>query len=247
MLCMRGLGNVASLPDEHIRKHSTAVLSAVMTGMDDRNDPNDDITLEAMRTLNKIFEKVEEDTIRNILINISLRIRPCFEKDKPAVRAAAIELFGNLSQFGDGPSKVPFLEQVCVSVSVSVSVCLCVSVCVCVCVCVLPRAQTSMRGRGAFGDFFHPWFVPLVSCSVCECVCVCVWLTNSLLWWFLSFFGLLHVLQIHSNLISFILHLEESDREVADAVACALLKLAPLLESEDLTACVKGNPVCVSV
>ena len=129
---MRGLGNVASLPDEHIRKHSTAVLSAVMTGMDDRNDPNDDITLEAMRTLNKIFEKVEEDTIRNILINISLRIRPCFEKDKPAVRAAAIELFGNLSQFGDGPSKVPFLEQVCVSVSVSVSVCLCVSVCVCV-------------------------------------------------------------------------------------------------------------------
>ncbi|EGD80633.1 hypothetical protein PTSG_01221 [Salpingoeca rosetta] len=151
MLCMRGLGNVASLPDEHIRKHSTAVLSAVMTGMDDRNDPNDDITLEAMRTLNKIFEKVEEDTIRNILINISLRIRPCFEKDKPAVRAAAIELFGNLSQFGDGPSKVPFLEQ------------------------------------------------------------------------------------IHSNLVSFILHLAEDDPDVCAAVARALLKLGPLLESDELT------------
>eukprot|EP00043_Microstomoeca_roanoka_P008735 m.83875 g.83875 ORF g.83875 m.83875 type:complete len:1641 (-) comp14365_c0_seq1:221-5143(-) len=151
MLCMRGLGNVASLPDEHIRKHSTAVLSAVMTGMDDRNDPNDDITLEAMRTLNKIFEKVEEDTIRNILINISLRIRPCFEKDKPAVRSAAIELFGNLSQFGDGPSKQPFLEQ------------------------------------------------------------------------------------IHSNIISFVLHLQDSDETVCRAVRQALVKLAPLLESQQLT------------
>ena len=58
MLCIRGLGNVASLPEEQLRKHSTTVLSAMMTGMDDRNDPGDDITLEAMRGLNKIFAKV---------------------------------------------------------------------------------------------------------------------------------------------------------------------------------------------
>eukprot|EP00049_Salpingoeca_infusionum_P022643 m.7920 g.7920 ORF g.7920 m.7920 type:complete len:1638 (-) comp5302_c0_seq1:139-5052(-) len=112
MLCMRGLGNVASLPDEHIRKHSTAVLSALTAGMDDRNDPNDDITLEAMRALNKVFKKVDENTIRSILINISIQIRPCFEKQKPEVRAASMELFGNLSRFGDGPSRQPFLEQV---------------------------------------------------------------------------------------------------------------------------------------
>eukprot|EP00056_Hartaetosiga_gracilis_P010973 m.164139 g.164139 ORF g.164139 m.164139 type:complete len:1643 (-) comp13422_c0_seq2:1128-6056(-) len=149
--CMMGLGNIASLPDEHIRKHTTAVLSAVMTGMDDRNDPDDEITLEAMRTLNKIFEKVEEDTIRNILINISLRIRPCFEKEKPAVRAAAIELFGNLSQFGDGPSRIPFLEQ------------------------------------------------------------------------------------IHSNMVSLILHRCESDQTVCSAVGAAFVNLAPLLGSEDLS------------
>eukprot|EP00055_Hartaetosiga_balthica_P017962 m.125831 g.125831 ORF g.125831 m.125831 type:complete len:1630 (-) comp9433_c5_seq1:159-5048(-) len=149
--CMMGLGNIASLPDEHIRKHTTAVLSAVMTGMDDRNDPDDEITLEAMRTLNKIFEKVEEGTIRNILINISLRIRPCFEKEKPQVRAAAIELFGNLSQFGDGPSKIPFLEQ------------------------------------------------------------------------------------IHSNMVSFILHRSESDPEVCKAVSQAFVNLAPLLQSESFS------------
>ena len=58
MLCIRGLGNVASLPEDQLRKHSTTVLSAMMNGMGDRNDPDDYITLEAMRGLSKIFAKV---------------------------------------------------------------------------------------------------------------------------------------------------------------------------------------------
>ena len=33
-------------------------------------------------------------------------------KEKGNVRAQAIMLFGNLSAFGDGPSKQPFLEQI---------------------------------------------------------------------------------------------------------------------------------------
>lgn len=112
MLVIRGLGNVASISDEQMKKHSTTVLSAMMTGMDDRDDPMDLITLEAMQGLSKVLAKVEEESVRPILINISLRIRPCFEKDKGSVRAAAIELFGNLSRFGDGPSKAPFAEQI---------------------------------------------------------------------------------------------------------------------------------------
>jgi hypothetical protein len=112
MLVIRGLGNIASIPDEQMKKHSTTVLSAMMTGMDDRDDPTDLITLEAMRGLSKVLAKVEEESVRQILINIALRIRPCFEKDKPAVRAAAIQLFGTLSRFGDGPSQAPFSEQI---------------------------------------------------------------------------------------------------------------------------------------
>jgi len=112
MLCIRGLGNIASVPEEHMKKHTTTVLSAMVTGMDDRDDPNDDITLEAMNGLSKILAQVEEDNVRAILLNISLRIRPCFEKAKPQVRASSIRLFGNLSRFGDGPSKEPFGEQI---------------------------------------------------------------------------------------------------------------------------------------
>ena len=63
-----------------MQKYSTTVLSAMMAGMDDKDDLEDDITLEAMSGLSKILAEIDESHIRAILINISLRIRPCFEK-----------------------------------------------------------------------------------------------------------------------------------------------------------------------
>ena len=54
----------------------------MMAGMDDKDDIEDDITLEAMSGLSKILAEIDESHIRAILINISLRIRPCFEKVK---------------------------------------------------------------------------------------------------------------------------------------------------------------------
>ena len=63
-----------------MQKYATTVLSAMMAGMDDKEDMQDEITLEAMSGLSKILDSVDETQIRAILINISLRIRPCFEK-----------------------------------------------------------------------------------------------------------------------------------------------------------------------
>ena len=59
---------------------STTILSAMLAGMDDREDPEDLITMEAMSGLARIFEQIDEGHVRPILINIALRIRPCFEK-----------------------------------------------------------------------------------------------------------------------------------------------------------------------
>jgi len=56
------------------------VLSAMMSGMDDKDDVDDVITLEAMSSLSKILGQVAEKDIQPILINITLRMRPCFEK-----------------------------------------------------------------------------------------------------------------------------------------------------------------------
>jgi len=110
--CIRGLGNVASVGPDQVQKYATTVLSAMMSGMDDKEDHDDDMTLEAMSGLSKILAEIDESHVRAILINIALRIRPCFEKDRTAVRAAAFTLFGNLSRFGDGPSQATFLEQI---------------------------------------------------------------------------------------------------------------------------------------
>ena len=59
---------------------STTILSAMLAGMDDREDPEDLITMEAMSGLARIFAQIDEGHVRPILINIALRIRPCFEK-----------------------------------------------------------------------------------------------------------------------------------------------------------------------
>ncbi|KAK6184716.1 hypothetical protein SNE40_007128 [Patella caerulea] len=112
MFCIRGLGNISSVGKEQVQKYSTTILSAMMAGMDDKEDLDDDITTEAMSGLSRILSEIDESHIRAILINVALRIRPCFEKDKPTVRAQAFILFGNLSRFGDGPSRAPFLEQI---------------------------------------------------------------------------------------------------------------------------------------
>jgi len=56
------------------------VLSAMMAGMDDKDDVDDVVTLEAMSSLSKILTRVTEKDVQAILINITLRIRPCFEK-----------------------------------------------------------------------------------------------------------------------------------------------------------------------
>ena len=112
MLCIRGLGNIASHNQQLVQTFSTTVLSAMMSGMDDKEDPDDYITMEAMSGLSKIIAKIDEGHVRPILVNIILRIRPCFEKSLPGVRTAAFILFGDLSQFGDGPSKDPYLEQI---------------------------------------------------------------------------------------------------------------------------------------
>ena len=112
MLCIRGLGNIASHSQKLVQTFSTTVLSAMMSGMDDKEDPDDYITMEAMSGLSKIIAKIDEGHVRPILVNIILRIRPCFEKHLSGVRTAAFTLFGDLSQFGDGPSKDPYLEQI---------------------------------------------------------------------------------------------------------------------------------------
>lgn len=63
-----------------VHKYSTTVLSAMMAGMDDRDDPEHCITLEAMNGLSRVLSGIDEEHIKGIQINIALKIRPMIEK-----------------------------------------------------------------------------------------------------------------------------------------------------------------------
>ncbi len=51
-----------------------------MSGLDDREDKNDLLTLEAMCSFSNVIAVMNEEEVRPILMNVLLRIRPCFEK-----------------------------------------------------------------------------------------------------------------------------------------------------------------------
>jgi hypothetical protein len=74
-----------------------SVVSAMIAGMDDKEDVDDFITLEAMEGLSRFIAEIDEEQIRGVLINVALRIRPCFEKVGKSWRFSSIMVNGDFS------------------------------------------------------------------------------------------------------------------------------------------------------
>ncbi|OXB82681.1 UNVERIFIED_CONTAM: hypothetical protein H355_000379, partial [Colinus virginianus] len=118
VLALRGLGNVAagapeklsSLPSQ-VRKHGAKLLASMVNGMDDRDDPNNLVALEAMTSLSKLLEHLEERDVQAMLLHIAIRIRPFFDSEQPDLRRSSIVLFGNLTKFSEGDCEA-FFEQI---------------------------------------------------------------------------------------------------------------------------------------
>ncbi|XP_041335679.1 maestro heat-like repeat-containing protein family member 1, partial [Pyrgilauda ruficollis] len=79
VLALRGLGNVASGSPEKIRRHGSQLLASMVNGMDDKDDPNNLLALEAMSSLSKILDHLEERDVQSMLLHIAIRIRPFFD------------------------------------------------------------------------------------------------------------------------------------------------------------------------
>ncbi len=111
-----GLVGMANLADCTIpgvlAGFATTLLSTMMTGMDDRDDPEDEITIAAVDGLSRILLNIDESHVRAVLVNICLKMKPCFEKERATVRASAFRLFGTLARFGSGPSELSFRAQI---------------------------------------------------------------------------------------------------------------------------------------
>jgi len=106
---LKGLGNITVCPQEQINKYGPTVLDALMSSIDDRLD---DVALESMNSLAKVFKVVDESRIAPVIINICHRIRPAFDNPNPKIRASSAILFGGLARFGEGIAKDPFYDQI---------------------------------------------------------------------------------------------------------------------------------------
>uniref|UniRef100_A0A8C3Q2H5 Maestro heat like repeat family member 1 n=1 Tax=Chrysolophus pictus TaxID=9089 RepID=A0A8C3Q2H5_CHRPC len=111
VLALRGLGNIAVGAPEKVHKHGAKLLASMVNGMDDRDDPNNLVALEAMTSLSKLLEHLEERDVRATLLHIAIRIRPFFDSEQPDLRRSSIVLFGNLTKFSEGDCEA-FFEQI---------------------------------------------------------------------------------------------------------------------------------------
>ncbi|XP_069882138.1 maestro heat-like repeat-containing protein family member 1 isoform X2 [Dipodomys merriami] len=111
-LVLRGLANVASGAPDKVPAHGPQLLTAMISGLDDGDDPQSLVALEAMLGLARLLELVEPGDRRSVLLHTAIRIRPFFDSEKMEFRTASIRLFGHLNKAYHGDCEDVFLEQV---------------------------------------------------------------------------------------------------------------------------------------
>ncbi|XP_049621834.1 maestro heat-like repeat-containing protein family member 1 isoform X1 [Suncus etruscus] len=111
-LVLRGLANLASCSGEQVQAHGSQILTAMISGLDDRDDPHSLVALEAMMGLARLVALLAPGDLHCVLLHIAIRIRPFFDSEKMEFRAASIRLFGHLNKASHGDCEDVFLEQV---------------------------------------------------------------------------------------------------------------------------------------
>ncbi|XP_065759602.1 maestro heat-like repeat-containing protein family member 1 isoform X5 [Muntiacus reevesi] len=111
-LVLRGLANVASGSPEKVQTHGPQLLTAMISGLDDGDDPHSLVALEAMVGLARLLDLVDTWDLRTVLLHIAVRIRPFFDSERMEFRSASIRLFGHLNKACRGDCEDVFLEQV---------------------------------------------------------------------------------------------------------------------------------------
>ncbi|KAM6171630.1 maestro heat-like repeat-containing protein family member 1 isoform 2-T2 [Erethizon dorsatum] len=111
-LVLRGLANTASSSPDKVRTHGPQLLTAMISGLDDNDDPHRLVALEAMVGLTRLLDLMEPWDLRSVLLHMAIRIRPFFDSEKVEFRTASIRLFGHLNKACHGDCEDIFLEQV---------------------------------------------------------------------------------------------------------------------------------------
>ncbi|XP_021106020.1 maestro heat-like repeat-containing protein family member 1 isoform X6 [Heterocephalus glaber] len=78
-LVLRGLANIASSSPDKVRTYGPQLLTAMINGLDDNDDPHRLVALEAMVGLTRLLDLMEPWDLRSVLLHMAIRIRPFFD------------------------------------------------------------------------------------------------------------------------------------------------------------------------
>ncbi|KAI1730707.1 maestro heat-like repeat-containing protein family member 2A [Ditylenchus destructor] len=105
-LSIRGHGHISQLGsspaakliemDHLVESYSQEAVEAALVGLDDSGDRSDQLAIEAVDALDSLVAVADVKLLTQILAQLLLKIRPCFEKENPPLRAAAFSLFAGL-------------------------------------------------------------------------------------------------------------------------------------------------------
>ncbi|XP_043200749.1 maestro heat-like repeat-containing protein family member 1 isoform X4 [Amphibalanus amphitrite] len=119
-LCLLGLGHISHLDHPGgfgvdythlIGQFAQPVMSALLGGLDDREEAGDGIPLQAMTALSGVLKVVSSEQVQHTLIPITIRIRVYFESESVALRSTSLGLFGACSAFCQGGLHDQYMEQ----------------------------------------------------------------------------------------------------------------------------------------
>ena len=111
-LALQGITNVVHADAEEVKKFSNPVLNALLLGLEDKENPNYEITLVCLEGLSRVLKVTDEPSARSVVITVYLRIKTCYEKDNAKVRNEAFKLFGILTKFATDQSKANIIDQI---------------------------------------------------------------------------------------------------------------------------------------
>eukprot|EP00742_Colponemidia_sp_Colp-10_P009451 GILJ01010307.1.p1 GENE.GILJ01010307.1~~GILJ01010307.1.p1 ORF type:complete len:1489 (-),score=265.77 GILJ01010307.1:433-4305(-) len=107
---LRGLGQLSTIWQQvDTNEWAMSVIHALVTSMD---DPAEAPARESVSSLARFVDLLDDKLIAASLVNICFRLRPALDRDDPAIRGAAVDLFGRLCRFGKGAAGNNFQEQV---------------------------------------------------------------------------------------------------------------------------------------
>jgi len=103
-----GLSNIVSCTSEQMDLYATTVLDALLSHVEDANEP---IATAALNGLKRLLTYIDDKRVAPIMINLCHRMRPLLDRPSANIRAASAGLLGALARFGDGPAANQYTEQ----------------------------------------------------------------------------------------------------------------------------------------